>query len=152
MAACYGFPDYSDMTRLRFAVWQHKMGNHKLNNAPELKVLPPTSEAFGEHVQRAHLQIAIWRSYDRQDQPDLNPLHFGWTRDADTELLSPIALPPDVSPAPVDVLKIIKCGCTSCSTARCSCAAAQLSCSVFCGCHGDICNNKHTVTAVTTYD
>ena len=39
-------------------------------------------------------------------------------------MLSPVALPPDVSPAPVEVLRLIKCGCSSsqpCLTLRCSC-------------------------------
>jgi len=44
-------------------------------------------------------------------------------------------LPSDVLAAPPDVLQLIKCGCASeqpCSTARCGCYAARLSCSILC--------------------
>ena len=84
--------------------------------------------------------------------PDLNPVHHGWSLNADTNKLEPKALPAYVSPAPASVLKMIKCGCSSsqpCSTARCSCFTSHISCSVFCACHGDeYCRNKHTITAV----
>ena len=60
----------------------------------------------------------------------------------------PLALPPDVSSAPLDVLKMIQCGCSSdrpCATTRCSCSAAKLSCSMFCGCRGMTeCQNEQT--------
>ena len=58
--------------------------------------------------------------------------------------------PPDVSLAPLDVLQLIKRGCASgnpCSTARCGCYAAHLSCSMFCSCnHGEhhCCNKSNT--------
>ena len=152
IASCYGFQYESDMTSLRYKVWTNKMANHKLNSAPKLRVLPPTKEAFDEHVSRAHLQAAIWRCALDADPPDLNPVHYGWSMNADTKKLEPIALPADVSPAPVSVLKMIKCGCSSsqpCSSARCSCSTARISCSVFCTCHGDNdCKNAHTITAV----
>lgn len=60
VASCYGHPSCeSNTTALRYEVWLKKMSNHKLNSAPDLKVLPPTSEAFEQHVLRAHLQAAI---------------------------------------------------------------------------------------------
>ncbi len=145
IAACYGYPDATDMSKLRYKVWSNKMGNKKLNSAPELKVLPPTSEALGEHIYRAHLQTAIWRSFKNADPPNVNPAHYGWTLDANENMMTPIPLPPDVSPVPLDVLKMVKCGCSTCSTSRCSYSLAQLSCSVFCNCHGDeICQNSNT--------
>ena len=131
ISACYGYPGETSMTDLRFKVWSNKMGNCKLNLAPDLKVLPPTSKAFEQHVYRAHLQTAIWRSVTSADPPNANPIHYGWTLDIDQNVLVPIVLPPDVSPAPMDILKMIKCGCSKCSTARCSCSVAQISCSVF---------------------
>lgn len=121
-------------------VWTNNMSNHQLNSAPKLKILPPTKEAFYEHVSRAHLQAAIWKCALDAAPPDLNPVHCGWSLNADTNKLEPVTLPADVSPAPVSVLKMIKCGCSSsqpCSTARCSCSTAHISCSVFCACHGD---------------
>ena len=35
------------------------MGNHKLNTALKLRALPPTTEAYEQHVRRAHLLAAI---------------------------------------------------------------------------------------------
>ncbi|KAG0719010.1 Periostin [Chionoecetes opilio] len=47
-------------------------------------------------------------------------------------------LPEDVHLVPIEVLQMIKCGCASstpCSSGRCSCVVAQMSCSMFCNCH-----------------
>ena len=80
IAACYGFPGETDMTSLRYKVWTSKMASHKINSAPKLQNLPPTSEAFHQHVRRAHLQAAIWKSALDSDPPNLNPTDYGWTR------------------------------------------------------------------------
>ncbi len=145
IVACYGFPGETTMTALQLKVWTSKMGNLKLNTSPELRSLPPTSDVFEEHVYRAHLQTAIWRLYAESNPPQLNPIHCGWRIDGELNMLVTIAMPPDVSPVPLNVLKLIKCGCASCITSRCSCASAQLSCSVFCKCSGSNCRNPHTL-------
>ena len=44
-ASCYGYPEERNLDTLRFSVWSMKMGNGKMNAAPELKVLPPTNTA-----------------------------------------------------------------------------------------------------------
>ena len=156
VAACYSSPDSADMTALRYSVWSTKMSNPKLSSAPDLKTLPPTTAAFVEHVKRAHLQVAIWKAAMDADPPSLDPVQYGWSLDAASGILVPVSLPPDVSPAPDDVLKLIKCGCASstpCSTSRCSCSAAQLSCSMFCSCHAtNDCRNGHTRVADAAAD
>jgi len=122
------------------------MSNPKLNAAPQLKTLPPTNEAFEEHVYRAHLQTAIWKAVLEADPPSLNPVNYGWSLDRTTGILVPVTLPIGVSPAPLDVLKMIKCGCSP--LRPCASSAAQLSCSMFCGCHGNNdCQNDRTRTA-----
>ena len=132
------------------------MGNHKLNTALKLRVLPPTTEAYEQHVRRAHLQAAIWRSALEADPPVLNPAYYGWSISTHTSKLEPVALPANVLPE--SVLKMIKCGCSSsqpCATARCSCSTAHISCSIFCACSGDKeCRNPQilTVVAVDEYD
>ena len=50
------------MSEMRFAVWSTKMENSKITSAPKLKSLPPTSDAFAQHVNRAHYQTMIWKS------------------------------------------------------------------------------------------
>ena len=152
ISSCYGYPNENDMSSLRYRVWTNKTANHKLNSAPHLRVLPPTTEAFEQHVYRTHLQLAIFRSALHPDPPDLNPVDYGYYMNADTKRLELIGIPVNVSPAPESVLNMIKCGCSSstpCSTSRCSCYAARLSCSVFCSCHGDSnCKNPETNCSV----
>ena len=87
------------------------MSNPKLNSVPDLKALPSTTEAFDEHVYREeHLQTAIWKAALGADPPSINPVHYGWSLDESSDTLLPVALPPDGSPAPDEVLKLISCG------------------------------------------
>ena len=82
----------------------------------------------------------IWRSAFACDPPDLNAEHFGWYLNVETNILEPVILPANVLLTPLNVLKIIKCGCSSslpCSTSRCNCSSAHLSCSIFCPCHAN---------------
>ena len=62
IASCFGYHNEMNMTALCYHVFISKMANHRLNAAPELRILPPTSEAFQQHVFRAHFQAVIWRS------------------------------------------------------------------------------------------
>ena len=40
----------------------------------------------------------------------------------------------DIAPAPADLLKIIRCNCsTDCATAKCTCKKNDMSCSAACG-------------------
>ena len=72
--------------------------------------------------------------------PDFLAVHYGWFMNTGLNILEPEGLPPDVSPAPVDILKMIKCGCASshpCSSPRCGCSSVCLSCSEFCSCQSN---------------
>ena len=95
---------------------------------------------------RAHFQAAIWRSDLQADPPALSPLQYGWMESSIAKMLEPVPLPSTVSATPDYVVKMIKCGCDSCSTARCNCRTAHVSCSEFCVCYqfGD-CKNPQTV-------
>ncbi len=100
------------------------MDKPRLSKAPELKTLPPTTEAFEQNVLRAHIQTAIWKSTNEPDPPQLNPTEYGWTRDEAKKSLNPVMVPSEVKMAPPEVLELVRCGCSSsnsCSTARCSC-------------------------------
>ena len=153
MSRCYGSKYDGDMSEIRYAVWSAKMSNTKITIAPKLKSLPPTSDSFTQHVFRAHYQTMIWKSALSSGPPSAaNPLRYGWTET--DNILLPIMIPEDVSPVPVEVLQMIKCGCTAsqpCSTGRCSCVTAQLACSIFCRCHGNHCYSKHT-RSKTSYE
>ena len=125
------------MSAVRFDVWSSKMANISFTSAPELKSLSPTTDALKQHVYRAHFQAALWRAVLDADPPVCDHPHHGWSHDQTSNILLPVPLPPDVSPSPTEVLKMLRCGCNSarpCSTNRCSGSAARLSCSMFCGC------------------
>ena len=73
--------------------------------------LPPTREAFKQHVYQSHCQAAIWMSAKFPDLPDLDPANYGWTY-GETNIPLPVMLPDDVTPTPVEVLHIIGCSVT----------------------------------------
>lgn len=155
IAACYGSKVEGDMNTHRYAMWKSKMGNSKITSAPKLKSLPPSREAFIQHVRRAHHQVMIWNSAIQAHPPNLDVIQYGW-QEGEDGALSPTTLPNDVPAAPVNILQLIKCGCTStqpCSTGRCGCVAAQISCSMFCNCNaGSDCCNEQTKAVAMNQD
>ena len=143
------------LTITRQTLWAARVG--KSDKAmPTLASLPPTTEAFYENVKRAHIQACIWKHALDADPPpstqDLNPCDYGWRKDEASNTVLAITVASNVALAPLNVLKMIKCGCTSdipCSTLRCSCYQARLPCTIFCACQKvqvDIiqCNNEQT--------
>ena len=90
----------------------------------------------------------MWKTSLSVEEQSLLPEDFGWKYDEKNTTYFPVALPVGCKAAPDEILKMVKCGCTSdkpCSTLRCSCAAAHLSCSIFCACGAtDGCFNKQT--------
>ena len=148
IAACYNTKtDETDMSSVRQKVWSSKVGKAP-SCAPKLCSIPPTSEAFGENVKRAHLQASIWRKALDSDPPESDRLKFGWNKNEQLKALVPVMLPKEVPLAPQDVLKLIKCSCESqspCGTLRCGCNSSRLSCTVFCACQGSpLCCNERT--------
>ena len=116
-----------------------------VTRVPKLKALPPTSNAFKENVNRAHIQVCIWKHALNADPPNLDPTLYGWQKDETSKSLIPVTTPAGTKPAPLEILELIRCGCVSgepCKTGRCGCLAAQLSCTVFCACvsNGECCN------------
>ena len=109
---------------------------------PPLKKLPPTDANLQLHVLRAHLQMLLWKAADQRDPPEeaRNIANFGWNIEGCT-------ITPAVSTAPVApqvLLDVVSCSCTAeykaCSSTRCSCNSAGLSCTDYCKCEGgDIC-------------
>ena len=137
--ACYGSPKRSDMSAVRLDVWSSNMANTSCTSAPELKSLPPTTYAFKQHVYLPYFQAALWRAVLDACPPVCDHPHHGWSHNQTSNILPPVPLPPVASPSPTEVLTMIRCGCSSarpCSTKKCRCSAATLSCSMFCGCHG----------------
>ena len=145
MLACYGAQKSASMSAVRYDLWLSKLSKKTASAAPPLRSLPPISEAFREHVRRAHLIAAQILSSDEPHPPNLSPREYGWTYDELSKCFDPVTLPSGVEPAPVEVLQLIRCGCSSdkpCQSARCSFYSAHVKCSVLCVCHG-LCSNKN---------
>lgn len=143
MLACYGQSQCHSMTEARLKVWTSKVGR-SIAGAPKLATLPPTNEAFGENVARAHLQVVIWRHALDPEPPSLQPTSYGWEKEGPNSLM-PTTVPEGTILAPTKLLKMIKCSCESdmpCKTQRCGCNSSNLACTVFCSCQGgkECCN------------
>ena len=155
IVACYGQTKCTSLTGARQKMWANKVGQ-SVAGAPKLASLPPTNEAFNENVARAHLQVAVWRKALQPDPPAIDPTAFGWSREEGSKTLIPTTLPSDTPLAPDDLLKLVRCSCSSetpCKTQRCGCSSASLACSVFCGCQGGQgCFNERTRQTLQTDD
>ena len=153
IAACYGHVEAVTMTDVRFKMWKVKTANANIVSAPKLMSLPPTNESFHLNVLRAHLQCCIWKHAAEPNPPEIDPTMHGWHRDTVNKTLQPTMLPPNTSAAPESILKLIKCTCQNCKSARCSCSSAMLPCTIFCSCEGGLdCCNEHTRTVVENDD
>ena len=149
ITACYGVEKCSSIASARYTLWNKKLTN---KTAPLLKSLPATIEVLTENIKRAHFQTAIWKHSHLQNPPTLDPIDYGWYKDTFTSCLMPVMIPTGIKAAPAEVLKLIRCNCSSDSpcgpTSRCSCSKAQMSCSEFCSCYSkdsSACCNKWTV-------
>jgi hypothetical protein len=61
IAACYGSKVEGDMTTDRYELLKSKMANSNITSASKLKSLPPSHDAFVQHVHRAQHQVIIWK-------------------------------------------------------------------------------------------
>ncbi len=104
ISLCYGPKDADDISAVRFEMWTMKMSSKRLTSAPEVKMLPPTIQAFQLHVKRTHYQTALWKSALEIEPPAIDPKDFGWTLDYASNILLPLPLPPDVPSAPDSVI------------------------------------------------
>ena len=101
--------------------------------------LPPTSAALKQHVKRSTLQAMKWRASLNKCAEAKDPQEWGWKLKAGgTGFVPHWSDLPEVSKACGELLK---CGCKiNCSSGRCKCVKAELSCTTLCGCNAD-CEN-----------
>ena len=95
------------MSDVRVEMWGKKMSKKRVTSAPDLKCLPPITEAFAQNVYRAHLQASIWRSVLSPHPPDIDVTQYGWSKDETSKTLVPVTTPSDVALAPPYVLEMI---------------------------------------------
>ena len=137
-AMCYGQSKVTSMSEARLGVWTAQIGKPGMTRAPKLSSLPPTTEAFSENVKRAHLQTFIWKNALQLQPQSLEATDYGWTKNMTMKSLKPTTVPVNTPLAPSNILKMIRCTCSSetpCKTSRCGCNNAKLPCTIFCLCH-----------------
>ena len=112
--------------------------DRKTKTRLRLRNLPPNSTNLLLRVQRAHLQMALWKAADRHSSPDIDISNFGW--EMKDGVLSPCI---DAGPTGPPVLMDCRAAEKACA-AICSCKKEGLSCSIYCLCQsGDECRNLH---------
>ena len=87
------------------------------------------------------------------DPPSLNPTEHGYIREESSKSLLPKPIDEDVSLAPQEILKLIRCSCdseTPCKSGICGCVRGRLPCTVFCQCHAEDCHNDLTNSGVAS--
>ena len=104
--------------------------------------LLPTQSSFYQHLLRALFQTFIWKSSDKCQTTELDPLNFGYRYESESWLLKTM-LYPAISP---DILDFVRCNCKGkCNTRHCSCKGAitpmvgaitPMVCTELCGCTG----------------
>ena len=139
MVAIYNGKKDDTLNGLRLTRYCKKVA--KSFNKVEPRSLPPTSSAAKYHSYRVFLQICQWKDKDCDFQPGL----WGWNIEEGEFYPTPT----DQPPAPLELLKIIHCNCTTdCNTTRCSCQKHGMKCSLACGhCRGSGCVNASPLIA-----
>ena len=124
LVAIYGGKKTENLNMLRFRKYSEKVATSLSHCDP--KVLPPTAAAAKFHSYCVFLQVNQWKNIDCC----MTETSWGWKQHENE--FKPIAT--DIAPAPADLLKIIRCNCsTDCATAKCTCKKNGMSCSVACG-------------------
>ena len=111
----------------------------------EAAMLPPTDDAFKQHVLRAMLQTAVWCHSDIA-KPNLpGPVGHGWMID-DERCLRPNMYEMDCAPVEVRDTTHLFCQDADCVTsAKCQCVTAGLPCIELCSCSN--CPNRPVVNS-----
>ena len=87
-----------------------------------------------------------------QHSPNIDPTFYRWVHD-EIKIFCQVGIPDCISPAPPEVLNLIKSNCwfnKPCSSEKWTCVSSKLACSVMCQCCGDTqqCFYKDTNLAV----
>jgi hypothetical protein len=109
--------------------------------------LPPTEDAFQQHVLRALYQTAVWR-HSHLARPHLwNPVGRGWKLREDGSI-EPVMFQKEPAPKEVRDITHMYCKDGKCNdTTKCQCLAVGLTCTEFCSCSFPDCPNvTHFVT------
>ena len=95
LSSCYGVRD-TLMSDLRFWVCSMVIKDKKKerNLCTQTTFHSANQSRFLRMRERAFFQTSSWLLADSSDQPALDPLKYGWTRDELTKTILPVQLPP----------------------------------------------------------
>ena len=128
-------------TAWRFILLMHGKKSKTLSSLNELRfllaiitdkpasVLPPTEDAFKQHVLRALYQVAVWCQSHIAKPVDMDPVCCGWHMDVKDELC-PTVYRNESAPAEVRDITHLYCTDKSCRGQKCQCVIAGLECIV----------------------
>ena len=116
--ALYGHKHGTPMEDARYKPVNKDEGQARLRN------LSPNSANLLLHVQRAHLQMTLWKAADQHSPPDIDISNFGWEMKAG--VLSPCIDPGPTGPP--TLMNVISC----------RCRAAGKACAAICSCKKEV--------------
>ncbi len=96
--------------------------------------LPPTDDAFEQHVKRACLSTIIAKSAHLPASPSINYEDYGWKKDIDG-FLRPVSM--TLPPWPENLPDLITCKCEKGCNTTCKCKANREPCFIGCKCLGN---------------
>ena len=109
----YGPKEKSIMFTVRYQVWVRKTARKNASLCLKLKSLLSMTEAFCEHMKHAHNLAIEWRGALELEPPAFDPTKSGFHKEEASKTLSAITVPDATTLAPLEVLKMISCGCCS---------------------------------------
>ena len=128
----YGAVESTCLNKQRFVMYKRMVLQSPLSSAFKLESLPPTSTAAKFHSFRAYHTIQQWLGNELP--PDL----WGW-QNRDATLVTVVT---DQSVAPMNILRMLSCGCKTGCGRSCGCRKRGLQCSVICShCSRMTCSN-----------
>jgi len=154
-------PTFLDTAR-RFVLLMHGKKTKNLSSLNELRfvlatttdkpasILPPTDDAFVQHVLRAQYQVAVWCQSHVAKPENMNPVGHGWHVNAKDEL-RPTMYQNESAPAEVRDLTHLYCTDKGCRGQKCQCVIAGLECIDICSCGGE-CENRLEISEVANGD
>ena len=104
------------------------------NKSTLLKLLPPTDDAFMQHLKRAALATIIDKSAHNPKPKDICIEDYGWTLVDD----NPVPVMATLPPWPEQMNTAVCCKCTKGCKRNCSCAKNGITCYVGCRCGGSV--------------
>ena len=107
-----------------------------LQQKSDLRSLPPTEDAFTQHVLRSIFQLRWWKHANESNPTIPSVTDFG--RGVVHNQLVPITNLLPHRPKELEAQSFCKCVSSKCRSNRCSCVKADVPCTIACSCETSI--------------